>query len=383
MKIGLDVSSLIYRRGVSRYTSNLMLSLLDLPDLELFLYGNSLRGFKQLEEELKNKLKNVLPDRYHLFLGKIPPRVLAKLWASGLKPIQKTMPQIEVFHSWDWLQPPDKDLPLVSTIHDLAILKYPETAHPRVLAAHQRSWQILKERQAQILTVSQASKNDIVSLLQIPPERVTVTYEALPREVEQASNQLAANDELRVQLKKKLELTRPYILYVGSREPRKNWERLIKAWTPLANDFDLLVAGEKAWDRSAALHQQHLRFLGSVPDLELATLYHYAELLAYPSLDEGFGLPILEAFSHGVPVLSSDISVIKEVAGNAAHLVNPNSIEDISAGLQFLLNEDKSASSTRLQKMIIRLHLFNWPKTARATVNVYQQALEQQPSHGQ
>jgi glycosyltransferase involved in cell wall biosynthesis len=377
MKIGLDVSSLVYHRGVSRYTSNLMLALLDLPDTKLFLYGNSLRSHGQLEAELKSQLKNILPDKYQLFLGKIPPRILAKLWQLGLQPIKKTMPQVEIFHSWDWLQPPDKNLPLVSTIHDLAILKYPETAHPRVLAAHQRSWQILKERQAQILTVSQASKKDIVNLLQIPPERITITYEALPREVERTSEQLANSDELRVKIKKELKLTRPYILFVGSREPRKNLERLIKAWEPLANDFDLIVAGEKAWDRSTKLNQEHLRFLGQVNDLQLAALYHYAELLAYPSLDEGFGLPILEAFSHGVPVLSSDLPVIKEVAGNAAQLVNPRSIEDIRTGLNLLLNENQLASSTRLKKMIIRLHLFNWAKTARATLKVYQAALEQ------
>ena len=377
MKVGLDVSSLIYRRGVSRYTSNLMLSLLELRDIELLLYGNSLRAYRQLEKTLDTKLKSVLPDKYDLFLGKIPPRLLAKLWAWGLHPLKKTMPQVEVFHSWDWLQPPDKNLPLVSTIHDLAILKYPATAHPKILAAHQRSWEVLKRRQAQIITVSEASKRDIVRLLQIPPQRITVTYEALPREVKQASDRLANNVELRVRLKNALNLQRPYILFVGSREPRKNLERLIKAWAPLANDVSLIVAGEKAWDSSAQFRHQHLHFLGQVSDLQLAALYHYAELLAYPSLDEGFGLPILEAFSHGLPVLSSNLPVIKELAGNAAHLVNPNSIEDIRAGLEFLLAEEKKAASIRMQQMIIRLQLFNWLRTARLTAGVYRKALEQ------
>lgn len=375
MKVGLDVSSLVYRRGVSRYTSNLMLSLLDFSDIELLLYGNSLRVFSQLQKSLKYKLRNVLPDKYDLFLNRIPPLLLAKLWKWGLYSVKATMPQVDVFHSWDWLQPPDKDLPLVSTIHDLAILKYPETAHPQIVAAHQRSWEILKQRHAHILTDSQSSKNDIVKLLHIPSERITVTYAALPREVKQASDKLANNDELRVKLKNELNLTRPYILFVGSREPRKNLARLIKAWEPLAKDFSLLVAGEKAWDNSYQLRQNHLHFLGQVTELQLATLYHYAELLAYPSLDEGFGLPILEAFSHGVPVLSSNIPVIKEVAGNAAHLIDPNNVDDIRAGLKFLLNEDKNASNTRLKQMIIRLHLFNWAKTARLTRDVYQQAL--------
>ena len=380
MNIGLDVSSIAYQRGVSRYTSNLMLALLEQPNVHLLLYGNSFRNYDQFLSTLIHQLGQVKLDRYQFFLGKTPPRVLAKLWQLGLQPIKKTMPQVEVFHSWDWLQPPDKDLPLVSTIHDLAMLKYPATAHPQVLAAHRRSWRILKERQAQILTVSEATKKDIIHWLNIPPERITVTYEALPRDVEQASDILASSDEVRALLKQQLRLTRPYILFVGSREPRKNLERLIQAWAPLAKDVDLIVAGEKAWDRSATFHQKHLRFLGHVGDLTLAVLYHYAELLAYPSLDEGFGLPILEAFYHGVPVLSSDLPVIKEVAGNAAHLVNPESVEDIRAGLEFLLNEDQAASSIRLKKMIIRLHLFNWAKTARSTIKVYQTAIDQRRS---
>ena len=181
---------------------------------------------------------------------------------------------------------------------------------------------------------------------------------------------------MRAQLKNRLQLDRPYILFVGSREPRKNLKRLIKAWQPLAKDYQLLVAGEAAWDDSKAFKNPQLRFLGKVSDLELATLYHYAELFTYPSLDEGFGLPILEAFAHGVPVLSSDLPVIKEVAGNAAELVNPNSIEAIGDGLKKILNEKKAASETRMQRMIIRLHLFNWQKTARQTFAVYQQTLE-------
>jgi hypothetical protein len=116
MNIGLDVSSIAYQRGVSRYTSNLMLALLEQPNVHLLLYGNSFRNYDQFLSTLIHQLGQVKLDRYQFFLGKTPPRVLAKLWQLGLQPIKKTMPQVEVFHSWDWLQPPDKDLPLVSTI---------------------------------------------------------------------------------------------------------------------------------------------------------------------------------------------------------------------------------------------------------------------------
>ena len=379
MKIGIDVSSLVYRRGVSRYTSNLLAALTQFPGQKLLVYGNSLRQYKVLEAEVRSTLKNTTPDKYDLYLEKFSPKLLTKVWSLGFKSIKKTMPSVEVFHSWDWLQPPDKNLPLVSTIHDLAMLKYPETAHPRVLKMHQASWKVLKKRQAEILTVSESSKKDIVEQLQIDPKKITVTYEALPQENKNNNARLDANPELMAKLKQELSLDKPYILFVGSREPRKNLERLIKAWLPLAKDYQLIMAGEKAWDESNTISTNpNLRFLGRVSDLKLAVLYHYAELLAYPSLDEGFGLPILEAFSAGLPVLSSDIPVIKEVTGNAAELVNPKSVDAIRQGLEKLLNEKKTLSQQRMQRMIIRSQLFNWQKTARQTLAVYQRAIENQ-----
>ena len=193
MKIGIDVSSLVYRRGVSRYTSNLVRALAGLTQTKLLLYGNSWRQHQLLQSELARTLRNITPDKYDLFLGKLPPQAIKQLWQHNLKSVKKTLPGVEIFHSWDYLQPPDKNLPLVSTIHDLAMLKYPETAHPKILAAHQRSWKILKERQAGIITVSAASKKDIVELLQINPKLITVTPEALPWESQLSMDKLSNN----------------------------------------------------------------------------------------------------------------------------------------------------------------------------------------------
>ena len=376
MQIGLDVSSLTYRRGVSRYTSNLLTALARLSDVNLVLYGYSGRGYQLLERELKRILINTTPDKYDLVLKRRPPKLQALLWQTGLRSLKKDLPQIEVFHSWDYLQPPDKSIPLVSTIHDLSLLKYPKLANPKLLAAHQRSWAILKQRRAQIIAVSQATKQDILDLLKIPERLITVIPEALPSESQATQQRISDNQELRAKLKNKLRLDQPYILFVGSREPRKNLERLIKAWQPIAADYQLLVAGEEAGDSSQHLAGPAPRFLGKVSDLELATLYYYAKLLAYPSLDEGFGLPILEAFSFGLPVLSSDLPVIKEVTGNAAYLVNPQNIKAINQGLNDLLKEDKAAREQRQQRMTIRLQLFNWTKTARLTYQVYHQAIK-------
>lgn len=379
MQIGIDITSIIYDRGVSRYTNNLVRALAQRKDVTLRLYGTSLRQRSRLESFVADIAK--YGSRHQGIIQSYPPRVQELFWNTiGRNQIKKIFPNIDVFHSWDWLQPPDKKLPLVSTIHDLAILKYPETAHPKILKLHQKSWATLKARRAQIITVSQATKRDVVELLKFPSQDVHVVYESLPQETLTVSQQLT--EEQLERIKNSLGLDQPYILCVGTREPRKNLRRAIEAWWPLRQEVQLLVAGAEGWDDSSqlgqALQSSQLRFLGKVTDQELAALYSEAELLLYPSLYEGFGLPILEAFHFGTPVVTSNTSAMPEVAGNAAVLVDPESVESIRAGIRSILNEKIEAQRQRLQKMIIRLQLFNWQRVAEETCKVYRKAAEHQ-----
>lgn len=367
MKIGLDITPIIYGRGVSRYTANLARSLNNHPELALSALGYSWRQRSVLENFVK---KNHLPAAS---LHSIPTMLMGLMWRLGRNSVKKYLPQLDLFHSWDWQQPPDQDIPLVSTIHDVAMIKYPETAHPRILAAHQRSWRILKERQAQIIAVSQTTKKDIIQLLGIPSYLISVVHEALPAEFKKTSQDLT--EEEANWIKKKLNLNQPYLLFVGTREPRKNLRRLIEAWQPLADKYQLIVAGAAGWDKSAAINHPQLRFLGQVKDKELAVLYGEAEVFCYPSLYEGFGLPILESFFHGTPVLTSKVSSMPEVAGNAAELVDPEDVSDIRRGLEKILNESVDEQKKRLQRMIIRLHMFSWERVVEETLQVYQRAL--------
>lgn len=383
MNVGIDITSIIYDRGVSRYTSNLVQSLVERRDVNLSLFGSSLRQKTELEKfvaEIQQELKLNRQAKCQVSIQSYPPTLQNFLWNRlHTNSMRKILPGIEVFHSWDWLQPPDRSLPLVSTIHDLAILRFPETAHPKILQMHQQSWKILKERKAQIIAVSHATKKDIVELLEYPASLVHVVHEALPRETSMISKSL--DEESYEQLKQKLNLNAPYILFVGTREPRKNLLRLIDAWLPLAADLELIVVGEEGWDGSGsqkigADQQAKLRFLGKVSNQELAVLYGEAQALVFPSLYEGFGLPILEAFYHGTPVVTSDASSMAEVAGNAAVLVDPFTVESIREGIVKILNEDLEEQQKRLQRMIIRLHLFDWQRVAEQTVEVYRQAID-------
>jgi glycosyltransferase involved in cell wall biosynthesis len=322
-------------------------------------------------------LKKQTASKAETVIQSYPPSLFNFLWNKvGYPKIKSLLPTVNVFHSWDWLQPPDRDLPLVSTIHDLALVQFPETAHPKIKAMHEQSWKILRERKAEIIAVSRATKNDIVKLLDIPEERVHVVYEALPVEVQQVAENLTEDEE--AILKAKLQLEKPYILFVGTREPRKNLTRLIEAWLPMHDVVELVIAGDVGWDDSdkkfAAV--ANLRFLGRVTDQELSVLYTNAKLFAFPSLYEGFGLPILEAFYHGTPVVTSNTSSMPEIAGNAAELVDPLSVESIRAGLEKVLHESDDEQKVRVQKMIIRQHMFNWEKVASETIAVYEKATQ-------
>jgi glycosyltransferase involved in cell wall biosynthesis len=378
MNIGIDITSLIYDRGVSRYTANLVRALAQDSELSLFLYGSSLRQEDKLKKATRQITRNARA-KIQTNIQKLPPSLSTRFWDYGFNPLSNIFPKLDLFHSWDWIQPPDKDLPLVSTIHDLAILKFPETAHPKILKRHQKSWKILKDRKAHIIAVSKATKKDIIEELQIPANRIHVIYEALPQETVEVANNLS--EEKYDHIKEKLKIEKPYLLFVGTREPRKNLDRLIKAWQPLSNDYDLIIAGEEGWDETGGSAKKSEsksngvikpRFLGKVSDQELVVLYSETACFVYPSLYEGFGLPILEAFSFGTPVVTSNVSAMPEVAGNAAQLINPHSIEDIRTGIEKVLNESKKEQQERLQKMIIRLQLFSWEKVAQETKSVYE-----------
>ena len=373
MKVGIDISSLVYERGVSRYTSNLVRALVKNTDLNLSLYGSSFRQFSELDQQAKALCKG---SKCRVVVQKLPPSLLRWMWRFSFNSINTKLPKINVFHSWDWQQPPDKNIPLVSTIHDLAILKFPQIAHPQVVRMHHKSWQILKQRKAHIIAVSRSTKQDLVKMLGFDPNLISVIYEALPVETPQTAELM--NDEEYDQIKKRLNLSKPYLLFVGTREPRKNLTNLIKAWKPLAKDYQLIVAGEEGGDETSKLaknKKDSLRFLGKVSHQELVVLYSEANVFVFPSLYEGFGLPILESFYHGTPVVTSNVSSMPEVAGNAAELVEPKSVESIRQGIEKILNENRDAQRKRLQKMIIRLQMFNWQKVARQTEQVYKKTL--------
>jgi len=267
--------------------------------------------------------------------------------------------------------PVRRAMPTVLTIYDLNVLRFPQLFRPWF----RHYARVVLPRAARsadaIITLSQASKADIVDGLGIAAERVTV----VPAGVHPSFAPLAAGSERARDVRRRYGLAADFVLTVGSVEPRKNLPRLLQAierlrGRPGTADVVLVHAGPEGWLANSVLHTAGVRFLGHVPREDLATLYGLARVCAYPSLYEGFGLPVAEAMACGCPVVTSNVSSLPEVAGNAAMLVNPGSVEEIAAGIEALWTDE-----ARRQELMARGRRqaagFTWERAARETAGVY------------
>lgn len=364
VSVTLDVSSVPYGRGVSRYTSNLATALAALPDVKLSLWAVSWNHYAQLEEWMSQFGSRVGTRNFRL-----PPKLLNLGWERGFPPLSWLDSSRGVFHAWEWQVPPSSTRPQVVTIHDLAHILYPETAHPDVVARFSRLLGLWKRNSWPIIAPSEATKNDILHLTSITKERIHVIHEALPAEAEYVPSEVE-----REQVLKNLSLSKPFLLIVGTREPRKNMKRMIEAWLTVRDEFDCVVVGAAGWDELSAHRGLHI--LGYLEPAELASLYRSTSGLVFASLYEGFGLPILEAFYHGCPVVTSRVSSMPEVAGEAAIYCDPYSVESIAEAISQLPRRGTKAYGTLVAKMEKQLSQFSWEKAARETVRVYHIAQE-------
>jgi len=284
-------------------------------------------------------------------------------------PIENLIGPIDVFHSSDWTQPPTRAAK-VTTIHDFGFIKYPDVAHPKIAAVMRRRLDLVKKESDLIIAVSEATKKDIVDLLGISAKKIRVIHEAVPEEFKSAPRKEVER------IKKRYKIKGNYLLSVSTLEPRKNLKRIIEAFSQLStlnSQFNLVIVGKFGWGElpsSVIRHSSSIIFTGYVPNKELPALYSGASCFTYPSLYEGFGLPILEAFACQCPVVTSNISSMPEVAGQAAVLVDPLDVKDIARGIKEVLENRKKlikAGSDRVKQ-------FSWEKAAKETLKVYQEA---------
>ncbi len=265
----------------------------------------------------------------------------------------------------------------VMTIADLTpvLLK---THKLRNRLTHRFLMPLLARRADHVITLSEHTRRDVLRLLRLRPEKVTAVL-------------LAAEDSFRpappddvCALRTRYDLGGRFLLHVGTIEPRKNIPRLVSAFAAVAReieDVDLVLAGPSGWGNQdlAALARERglegrVRFLGRVPEDDLPGLYSAATAFVYPSLYEGFGLPPLEAMGCGCPVVTSNVSSLPEVVGNAALLVDPSSEQDIASALRAVLDDDCLRGSLRARGLE-RAKLFSWRRCAEETMEVYKHVI--------
>ncbi len=272
----------------------------------------------------------------------------------------------DICHYTNFLAPVSEERPYVVTIHDMGV-EVLRHAHPLTKREYtKRLIPRIARRARLIITNSEYSKWEIVRHLGIPEDRIRVTPLAASAEFEPVGVQPA----------------NPYFLYVGNLEPRKNLERLVEAFARMpAKDHQLIIAGNR-WYQGGAPEQKarslglngRVQFLGYVPRGDLPALYSGATALVYPSLLEGFGLPIVEAMACGAPVITSDNSSMREVAGEAAVLVDPRNVREMTEAMTRVA-EDQSLRQELSAKGLKRAGEFSWRKTAELTVQTYREAL--------
>jgi glycosyltransferase involved in cell wall biosynthesis len=286
----------------------------------------------------------------------------------------------DVFHAPHYVLPVAVRCRSVVTIHDCIHLMFPQYLPNRLAYAYARASMWSAARKAsRILTVSEASKRDILHFFDVPPDKIEVVYNAID---ERFWNRPDEGEVGRV--RERYQLNSRFVLYVGNIKPHKNLVRLIKAFDlvrkePGLEDVKLLIIGDEisklpALRRAVHSHKLHkeVRFLGYVRDETLAILYRLASAFAFPSLYEGFGLPALEAMASGTPVLTSNVSSLPEVAGDAAVLVDPHSVSDIAAGLVRILTDPVLAADLS-RRGLVRARDFSWERSVARTREIYRQ----------
>jgi len=366
MKIGIDISQIVHWTGVSFYTRSLVKALAKLDKKNQYLlFGGSLRRKNSLQD-FANEVQEINPN-FETRIITLPPSLAEPLfnrfhcWS-----IEKFVGSIDLFHTSDWTEPPAKAAK-VTTIHDLTFLKTGKEVTPRVLKTHRRRLQWVKKEADLIIAVSQATKQDAVKLLGIKPNRIKVIYEAAPEEVVRLKKPKKIE-----KIKKEYGIKGDYLIVNAPWQPRKNFRRIIQAFREVEDlKLSLVVTGyTDIWPR---LGDKRIIFTDFVPQGEkLNALYSGASCLVYPSLYEGFGLPILEAFICGCPVVTSNISSMPEVAGKAAVLVNPRKVKDIARGIREAIEKREKLIKAGLK----RAKQLSWARTAKKTLKVYEEAYQ-------
>jgi len=399
MRIGIDYTAAARQRaGIGRYTRELITTLLALESPHQYTLFAAIGGLDTGCWKLETERLRASSTQYPASSIKhrassikfrtlpISDDWLARLWHRARLPIpvETITGPLDVFYSPDFVLPPTRrSTRTLLTVHDLSFLRYPETFVPKLRRYLERAVPHSIARADLVLADSAHTRSDLTSLFGVPPDKVQVLYGGVhPRFQPQPEPGEAERIRARYSLGEQ-----PYVLSVGTIQPRKNYVRLIQAFTRLQTcrlaDLRLVIAGGRGWLHQdifteAEKHGDRAHILGFVNEADLPALYRNAALFAFPSLYEGFGFPVLEAMACGVPVVCSDASSLPEVAGDAALLVNPLDTGALAEAMARAL-EDADLRQEMIARGLARAARFTWERAARQLLGTFGSLLRLKP----
>ena len=371
MRIGFEASALQgCKSGVGYYAENLLTSMMSVaPQHDYVLFSN---------REIRDS-GPILSGQRVYDGGYFPVRTA---WMQTVLPgnIRRAAP--DVCHFPNYLAPLASPCPYVVTIHDMTLYITPRFHRLKKLVLDRTLLPHVARRAAGIITVSNSARDDIVRYLRVPREKVRVVMNAVSPVFRPVTDPAHLTSVLT-----RYGINVPYVLYVGTIEPRKNIARLVQAFAHLKRaglPHKLVLVGQPGWHFQpiyAEIERQGITrdvvLTGYVPEQDLPALYSGAECMAFPSLYEGFGLPVLEAMACGTPVVTSHSSSLAEVAGDAALLIDPYSVEQI-AGALARIHDDPQLAGDFVTRGLERATRFTWESAARATLDLYDAVLSPQ-----
>lgn len=386
IRVGIDVTAAVTQGGgIGRYTRELVRA--------VTAPGKRPDGFTyqlfSARQPASLPVPNPIPagDNIHYHQTRLDARWLYRLWYR-LRiplPVQWYTGKLDLFHSPDFVLPPvSGGIPTLLTVHDLSFVHYPETFTPALRSFLSKSVPWSVARATHILADSQATKDDLSGVWGVPAGKITVLYSGVDNRFRPVTRQ-AHLDAVRHRYAID---DAPYILSLSTIQPRKNYQMLIRAFKPIAANWphNLIIGGGKGWlyeETLAEVAKQGLtgrvRFLGFVDDADLPALYTGATLFVFPSLYEGFGLPVLEGMACGVPVLVSDASSLPEVAGEAAVSLSPHDEAAWTDQMHRLLL-DAGRRSQMVAAGFRQARGFTWKHAARELRQLYHDLLAGEPS---
>lgn len=364
MRIGIDIHTVgTFHTGNETYIKNIVSNLN--TEHDIYLYFTKTR-----KDDLPKWKAHFRKIRPHISLLRIPFSF----------PLAFIRDKIDVAH-FQYVVPPVSPCKTVVSIHDISYEHFPEFFNPLSRKRMQALIPFSARKSAHVLTISEFSRKQIIETYGISEKKVTVTYCGV------SENFRKIEDENQIDsLLQRFSIFNPYILAVGNLQPRKNIKRLVRAYSRLRHQEkihqDLVLVGKLGYNNHEIFDtikqygvEPFVKYTGYVSEEELVALYNKADIFVYPSLYEGFGLPLIESMACGTPVITSRVSSLPEVAGDAGLYFDPESDTDLENTI-LKLGDDETLRQDLIEKGKVRAKLFSWEKSAQQTLEIFEKACQ-------